>query len=326
MAGNAYEWVADWMGGYASEPEANPTGPTTGRERVLRGSSWVSFWDRARGATRDWVDPGLRYDHIGFRCAGDADKPESGASPSNQAPMVLVPGGEFEMGSDVSDSLADEDEFPRHSVTLGGFQMDRTEVTNAQYTRCVTEGACRESFYAQNSKYNGDDYPAVGVSWQDAADYCAWSGGRLPTEAEWEYAARGPKGLIYPWGNAFDGTRLNYCDANCELDWADPAVDDGYAENAPVGSYPEGASWCGALDMAGNVWEWVADWAAGYPSGPQANPTGPGTGTHRVLRGGCWANEANGVRTAYRLSRGDATPQVRHSNIGFRCVGEYDLD
>jgi formylglycine-generating enzyme required for sulfatase activity len=106
-------------------------------------------------------------------------------------------------------------------------------VTNAQYTHCVAEGACRKSRYAQNSKYNGDDFLAVGVSWQDAADYCAWSGGRLPTEAEWEYAARGPKCFIYPWGNEFDGTLLNYCDANCELDWADPAMDDGYEENAP---------------------------------------------------------------------------------------------
>lgn len=241
--------------------------------------------------------------------------------PADGAAMLFVPAGAFQMGSAEGDPLANEGEFPQHTVTLDGFWIDQTQVTNAQYTHCVDAGDCRVSRYAQNAAYNGNDYPAVGISWQDAADYCAWAGGRLPTEAEWEYAAKGEPGFIYPWGDEFDSSRVNYCDVNCENAWADAAVDDGYAENAPVASYPAGASWAGALDMAGNVWEWVWDWYVDYTPDSQTNPTGPETGTFKVIRGGCWANAQDGVRTAYRFDGGgEISPSFRHSNIGFRCV------
>lgn len=218
------------------------------------------------------------------------------------------------------------DEKPVHEVTLDSFWIDQTEVTNAQYTRCDEADRCnapssptsytRDSYYG-NSEFA--DYPVIFVSWEDAKTYCEWAGGRLPTEAEWEYAARGPQGLVYPWGNEFDGRKLNFCDKNCAIGWVDKNVDDGYADTAPVGSYPDGASWASARDMAGNVWEWVADWYGAYPSESQVNPTGPRNGVFRVLRGGSFYSVVSHVRAA---NRDNNTPGNRVDyGVGFRCVG-----
>lgn len=260
--------------------------------------------------------------------------------PTDRMTMVYVPAGEFQMGStdaevDAALELCDQyydscdriwfaQELPAHTVALHSFWFDRTEVTNAQYALCVAAGTCdppawsnswtRESYYG-NSVY--DDFPVIGVSWEDATVYCEWAGARLPTEAEWEYAARGPERRIFPWGDTFDGTRLNYCDTNCDESWADEAVDDGYDDTASVGSYPRGASWVGALDLAGNVWEWVADRYGEYRSGQQENPTGPSSGHSRVLRGGSWNFVPSLVRAAIRY--GGATG-YREFDIGFRCA------
>jgi formylglycine-generating enzyme required for sulfatase activity len=122
---------------------------------------------------------------------------------------------------------------------------------------------------------------------------------------------------VFPWGDAFDGTRLNYCDAACELNWADESLDDGYARTAPVGSYPEGASWCEALDTAGNVGEWAADWYGEYASAQQENPTGPASGEDRVVRGGSWHYNWNHMRTAARL---EVIPGAHGGDLGFRCA------
>jgi len=212
--------------------------------------------------------------------------------PKPEIEWVDVPAGEFMMGSDPAvDPNADEDEMDQHSdqhsVYLDAYRISKYEITNGQYERCVRAGVCR---VPGNRTYYDDpdyaDHPVVYVDWYDARDFCTWVGKGLPTEAEWEYAARGPEGHIYPWGND---------PPTCErAQFAECGGD-----TVPVGSLPDGASWCGAED--GNVWEWVADWYGGYPSEAQANPTGPETGSYKVLRGGSFNhNEAN-VRAAYRL-------------------------
>ena len=260
---------------------------------------------------------------IGAASETVAQSPSLGSSwqrLADEMVMAYVPGGSFMMGSDPSvDPDALDKEQPQHKVTLDRFWIDKTEVTNAQYNLCVEAGNCEISTYANNAVYNGDDYPVVGVSWFDAKGYCEWAGGQLPTEAQWEYAARGDGGFLYPWGNKFDGNSVNFCDTNCPWEeWKDDAFDDGYAEIAPVGSYPTGVSWIGALDMAGNVWEWTQDWYADYNVNPsKPNPTGPATGERKVLRGGGWFSNAQGMRTA---DRGRISPLVRDGNVGFRCA------
>ena len=224
--------------------------------------------------------------------------------PGDGMVMVYVPEGSFLMGSADGDLDAYDSEFPQHQVTLDAFWLDQTEVTNGQYERCVADGECRANV-DYGSDFSGENQPVVGVSWDDAADYCAWAGGQLPTEAQWEYAARGPESLTYPWGDsAPDLTLLNY-------DW-------NVGRTTDVGSYPAGASWVGVLDMAGNVYEWVADWydADYYDSSPVANPAGPTSGETKVLRGGSWRADARSVRGAYRLVISASVQNY----IGFRCL------
>ena len=259
--------------------------------------------------------------------------------------QVFVPAGDFKMGSDdgglkyarqlckqyggemaiaTCRAAAFADESPTHGVALRGFWIDRTEVTNRQYRLCVRAGACvppvdtgshtRKSYY-NNSAYG--DYPVIWVTWQQATDYCRWAGARLPTEAEWEYAARGPESRTFPWGNVFDGKRLNYCDRRCKGGPNDPLVDDGNADTAPVGSYPAGESWCGALDMAGNVREWVADWYGRFTRARQSNPAGPLIGVSHIPRGGCWLDTPDDTRSA---NRGENSPDYSRDKVGFRCA------
>jgi formylglycine-generating enzyme required for sulfatase activity len=252
--------------------------------------------------------------------------------------MVYVPGGTFPMGSteaEVADALArcreayshcNADfygrEAPQHTVTLDSFWLDRTEVTQAHYLQCVEASACQLSATcAEGEPMTADtakaQHPAVCVNWQDAEAYCAWAGARLPTEAEWEYAARGPEGHRYPWGNEPGGAWQNYCDANCTHPWADKTVDDGYAQTSPVDYYPEGTSWCGVQDLAGNVYEWVADWSAEYAPASQTNPTGPASGFDKVLRGSSWKSFWDRARGA---TRDAIRPDRRAGYIGFRCA------
>jgi formylglycine-generating enzyme required for sulfatase activity len=232
--------------------------------------------------------------------------------------IVHVPAGEFWLGSLADDPLASPDEWPQRRISLAGFWIDRTEITNAEYRRCVEAGGCTPA-RSQGQRFAEPEQPVVGVDWFQAANYCAWAGGRLPSEAEWEKAARGPDGRTYPWGNEFKGSVLNFCDANCIQDWRDRSANDGFKFTGPVGSYPAGASPYGALDMSGSVWEWVADWyqAEAYALASADNPTGPPAGQQRVIRGGSWFDTGRSLRVANRHK--DA-PTFRYDKIGFRCV------
>jgi formylglycine-generating enzyme required for sulfatase activity len=258
--------------------------------------------------------------------------------PADGMEMVYVPAGEFRMGSTgaqieeavaaclaagLADSACRElpNESPQHQVYLDAYWIDRTEVTNAQYRKCVEAGACSYLDSMEDPAYNPPNLPVVQVPWDEANAYCQWAGARLPTEAEWEKAARGTAGHRYPWGNKFDGSRLNFCDKNCDHDdpWKDAGADDGHGWAAPVGSYPAGASPYGALDMAGNALEWVNDWYAAdyYSHSPARNPMGPDSGQSRVMRGGSWSSSWFYVRAAFR---GHGMLRKGYLNVGFRCA------
>ena len=219
-----------------------------------------------------------------------------------------------------------------HTVALDGFWMDQMEVTNAQFAQFLgeegnqtQEGASWLDLEAEDClielsgeryqpKAGHNDHPAIEVSWYGAAAYCEAAGARLPTEAEWEYAARGPEATTYPWGDgAPECDKANYTLAQqgegCVGDFA------------PVGSHPEGGSWCSALDMAGNAMEWVADWYGDYPSERHETPGGPDSGDKRVVRGGYWYSEPRLIRGSSRSSLG---PRLASPAIGFRCARDAD--
>lgn len=238
------------------------------------------------------------------------------------ATMVLIPAGPFSMGSDNGDS----DEKPAHIVDLPAFYIDKYEVTNAHYKACVEAGGCSKP--GDTARYNDSQYanhPVVTVDWNQARVYCEWRGKetdgktRLPSEAEWEKAAgwdeKNQTKYIYPWGNDFKGSAANFCDKNCAFDWSNKDYDDGYAETAPVGSYEFGKSPYGVYDMAGNVWEWVADWYDVYPGGDPGVSSAFGQ-TYRVLRGGSWNNSPYYLRVSDRYR---VIPSLRYYDLGFRC-------
>jgi serine/threonine-protein kinase len=250
--------------------------------------------------------------------------------------LVYVPAGAFWMGSTEEDidailpacSACERewytDEQPQHQVTLDAFWIDRTEVTNAQYRRCVEDGACSEPITTGSStreNYYGhadfDSYPVIFVDWEQASAYCTWAGKRLPTEAEWEKAARGTDRRIYPWGDVFDGNLLNFCDANCQFDWKAADWDDGYADTAPVGSYLDGASPYGVLDMAGNVWEWTSSLDSSYPYDARDGREDLEAHGRRVVRGGSWGDLQWFPRSA---DRDLIEPSSWYNVIGFRCA------
>jgi formylglycine-generating enzyme required for sulfatase activity len=225
--------------------------------------------------------------------------------------MVLVPAGEFGMGCNRRvDRHCDADENPYHQVSLDAYYVDVTETTNAQYAECAAAGACRGA--KSYPDFDGPNQPAVGVSWDDAVKYCEWAGKKLPSEAQWEKAARGTQGLVYPWGNGL-------CGCSCAVQEEKQLYGCGKEHTWEVGSLPKGASPYGAMDMAGNVLEWVADWYADdyYKNSPQEDPTGPETGETKVRKGGCQAHISNYLRTSDRTS---AAPNTVSNSTGFRCV------
>lgn len=250
--------------------------------------------------------------------------------------QVWVPAGTFRMGSDDASLQALQQiqppppgfvlgelpsEQPQHEVRLSkGFWIDKNEVSNKTFRAFVQAGGYAERSYwsdagwawlgqqsaSQLPKFclgNLPDNPAACVSWYEAEAYAHWRGGRLPSEAEWEYAARGPEGWIYPWGNKFEASICNLV---------------GSKGLQPVGSYPAGASWVGALDMAGNVMEWVQDWLGPYPAGPVTDPSGPASGKVKVEKGGWWGGNQFVGRSAYRHF--EDPPEYGDFHIGFRVV------
>ncbi len=208
-------------------------------------------------------------------------------------------------------------EMSDHEVYVSAFQIDRTEVTVERYRVCVGNGVCSELPYAAGgTRFDSPDLPAVLVTWFEARQFCEWAGGRLPTEAEWERAARGDAGRTYPWGNVFNAFIANHG----RLAWDNLDAADGFLEMAPVGSFPDGATRGGLLDMAGNVEEWVSDWyAPSYPEASAMNPVGPTAGDERVVRGGSYTHQRASLRCG---ARGHALADERRAWRGFRCA--YD--
>ena len=236
---------------------------------------------------------------------------------------------------------------PPHEVTITGFCLDRTEVTTRAYASCVEKGQCeraleqvswegispekkkRYSPFCNAGKPDRGEHPVNCVAWPMANNYCKKSGRRLPTEAEWEYAARGSNQRKFPWGDEPPSARLlNACGKECALWGAKNAEkhammyndDDGFSATAPVGSFPAGAAAHGVMDLAGNVWEWTADYYAPYTDANQQDPKGPATGDKRVVRGGDYfAFQADWARPAYRWK---TEPDSYNHAIGFRCAAD----
>ena len=258
---------------------------------------------------------------------------------------IAIKGGKFFMGTD--DKKDEENERPAHQVSLSPYCIDTTEVTVAQYKRCSDQGDCKRAprenewpgITARERKVYDPlctirdpetkaNHPINCVDWELAHAFCTATGGRLPTEAEWEFATRGSDGRKYPWGDnpPSTGTHLNACGKEC-VAWGKKnneevtamyTADDGFATTAPVGSFPLGASPFGLQDVVGNVWEWADDWYAPYAAGTSTDPKGNETGTERVLRGGAWnGGDVAWVRPTYRFK---SQPLLRSHGIGFRCA------
>jgi formylglycine-generating enzyme required for sulfatase activity len=235
---------------------------------------------------------------------------DSRVSEADNMVMVFVPEGPFDMGS----NEGWDSEKPVHAVNLPAYWIDQTEVTNSQYTLCVNASSCdppgSEKSFSRSEYYSNPEfanYPVINVSWYDANAYCEWAGRRLPSEAEWEKAARDGEGYSYPWGEDIGCDKANFIDC--------------VGDTTAVGSLPLGASPYGLLDMSGNVWEWVADWyyALYYDESPLDYPKGPDSGAYRVVRGGSWNDYEWYLRTSSRYSY---FPDNKRVSVGFRCALE----
>ena len=283
LAGNVCEWTDGFYG--------------AGSERSVRGGSFVDPAGDIRCSARRPVLGAARDHYIGFRPVA---APGAGR---DELDWVHVPGGEAPVGRDYvafrGEALADE--LPRHVLDVPAYALSATQVTNAQYSAFVTAAAGAPPPHWPDGRLPDElaEHPVTWVDWHDADAFCRWAGGRLPTEPEWEKAARGTEGRTYPWGDEPDELRA--------------IVGRGSKHGKPerVGSLPEGASPYGLLDMAGNVWEWTATWYGLYPAAPA-------DGTERVLRGGSYASPD--LRLARCASRSRSHPSRRQAHIGFRIA------
>jgi formylglycine-generating enzyme required for sulfatase activity len=350
LSGNIWEWVNSLYMDY-------PYDPDDGREvdgdsdsssnRVLRDGSWGDDSSLVRAAYRGRNTPVNSRDNGGFRCARSyappnaipPDQPTPTAAPESAedrafagvaansdwnpyfqefdgVKMALVPAGCFMMGSDTDSSRR-----PVHEQCFDEpFWIDVYEVTNAQFREFGGEAE-------SDSSSTEDNLPRDQITWAEALAFCERRGARLPTEVEWEYAARGPDGLMYPWGNAFDCSRGNFDDeaAVHDTDTVPGGPDcDGAAMTTTVGSFPYGVSWVGAFDMSGNISEWMSSWFAPYPYDPtdgREAQNNPGGYEYRVLRGGSWAHDSiDHLNNTYRFTTDPTIPSVFD---GLRCARSY---
>ncbi|MCP4499842.1 MAG: formylglycine-generating enzyme family protein [Deltaproteobacteria bacterium] len=247
------------------------------------------------------VTTGLVLGCTTFSFKGSSSK-EAPAELKESSQMVAFKGGIFSMGA----GMAGPDEFPPHDVELSPFSMDRVEVSNAYYSFCVEKKVCPANALLDDDK---PQHPVVGVTHRGARLYCRWLEKRLPSEAEWEFAARMPDLTIYPWGNAFSPMLGNGRGAI-----------DGYESLAPIGSFIKGASAAGLLDVAGNAAEWTSDWydASYYKRSDAVDPQGPSASTgQRTVRGGSFLDPPDHLRTT---ARHGVDPNASHSAVGFRCA------
>jgi formylglycine-generating enzyme required for sulfatase activity len=293
----------------------------------------VRFAPTASGA-QQYVLP------LGSSACADLTCTGTGTAVPLSEEMVLVPAGNFTMGSTTGNS----NELPAHTVYLNAFYIDKYEVTNAQFKLFIdaggytnqtywsaagwstrTSGGWTQPYWWSSGSYHSGpawpNFPVVAVSWYEAEAYANFAEKRLPTEAEWEKAARGTDQRTYPWGNSIDGSRANYWASGDPYDNSSTPVGfyDGRLHPSPLFQTTNSPSPYGAYDMAGNVWEWVADWYGAYSANPASNPTGPLTGSYRVLRGGAWGFVTGSLRSAYRIND-HGIPDYRSSYIGFRCA------
>jgi eukaryotic-like serine/threonine-protein kinase len=299
-----------------------------------------------------------------LRGSGQGDRPGASSIASPSAPLVAsvapppsaappeptcpertakIPAGQYFQGSDAKDAL--DNEKPSHNVTLGAYCIDLYETTAGEYKACSDVGKCRRASNdvewpkitpAEKKLYSAlctfgqpgmEAHPINCVSHEMADTYCKAQGKRLPTEAEWEYATRGPDGRVYPWGDdAPSEKHLNACGTEC-VAWGQKngtpftalyPADDGFATTAPVGKFEAGRSRFGPYDVVGNVWEWVSDWSAPYNADPKTNPQGPDTGERKVIRGGAWnGSYKSWLRPSFRYAQ---DPNAYSHGIGFRCA------
>ncbi|MBI5527849.1 MAG: SUMF1/EgtB/PvdO family nonheme iron enzyme [Deltaproteobacteria bacterium] len=317
MIGNVWEWVEDWYHDtYTGAPtDGSAWVAPTGTSWVVRGGSWYgggTFY--LRSSFRKDLPKGW-WSTVGFRCAAAPCYPNC---PTTQ--MVEIPAGDFWMGCNSSaDTECQPNESPYHKVTLSTFAIDKYEVKTGDYISCVDNGVCTAAGTTNLCNFGvagNENYPINCVNWTQADTYCRWVGARLPTEAEWEKAARGTDGRKYPWGSTpldceHAVIRVNGC---------------GAPGTAPVGSKPKGGSPYGVEDMVGNVLEWVNDWYDEnyYQNSPVQDPTGPASGQYIVGRGGGYSTlTTDGLRAS---TRAFAAKYVGYTSHGFRCAKGNGFD
>ncbi len=293
--GTAWVWHMDQVHG--------PTGKPWGvfEKTCLCPQRW---WDEIVSSQ---VEAMLSYDPAtALALPANAPRAAETRGPREEPGMVYVPAGPFIMGTERGEW---NDEAPRHLVELSAYWIDRTEVTNAAYDACVAARKCRPTQWRRDKVLGQANHPVAGPSWFDAVAYCTYAGKRLPTEAEWEKAARGTDERVYPWGNDYDLKALN---AKGDVD--------GFPESAPVGSFAKNKSPYGAMDMAGNVWEWTADFYSQvyFRKSAVKDPKGPERGRKRAMRGGSWMYNLPFFHTLHNRSPG--RPEVNKRYVGFRCA------